>query len=153
MSFPRPDIGLKNLFRYRQIATVLVKYGFGEFVYRMNLMSPFRPGAKKPSEKALGQSTPVRVRLALQELGPSFVKLGQVLSTRPFLLPYEYILELTKLQDQVDPMPWPIAELVLRRELGGAIEDHFAEFDRTAIASASLAEVHRAKLKMARPSS
>jgi ubiquinone biosynthesis protein len=151
MAIPRPDIGLKNLIRYRQIAAVLVKYGFGEFVYRMNLMSPFRPGAKKPSEKALGQSTPVRVRLALQELGPSFVKLGQVLSTRPFLLPYDYILELTKLQDQVDPMPWPVAESVLKRELGGTIEDHFTEFDSTAIASASLSEVHRAKLKDGTP--
>jgi len=151
MAIPRPDIGLKNLIRYRQIGTVLIKYGFGEFVYRMNLISPFRPGAKKPSEKALGQSTPVRVRLAMQELGPTFVKLGQVLSTRPFLLPYDYIEELSKLQDQVDPMPWPVAEAVIKKELGQSIEEHFAEFDRTAIASASLSEVHRAKLKDGTP--
>lgn len=151
MPIPRPDIGLKNLMRYRQIAAVLIKYGFGEMVYRMNLISPLRPRAKKPSEKSIGQSTPVRVRLALQELGPSFVKLGQVLSTRPFLLPYEYIVELSKLQDQVEPMNWSLARTVLQKELGGPIDDLFGEFDETAIASASLAEVHLARLKDGTP--
>ncbi len=130
--------------RYRQIATVLIKYGFGELVYRMNLVSPLKPGAKKT--KAVAQSTPVRVRLALEELGPTFVKLGQVLSTRPFLIPMNYIIELSKLQDQVEPMPWSLAVDILSGELGKPVEDCFSEIDPVPIASASLAQVHNATL-------
>ncbi|OQX92983.1 MAG: hypothetical protein B6D58_00010 [candidate division Zixibacteria bacterium 4484_95] len=144
MVLPRPDKGIKSLMRYRQIATVLIKYGFGELVYRMNLVSPLKPGAKKT--KAVAQSTPVRVRLALEELGPTFVKLGQVLSTRPFLIPMNYIIELSKLQDQVEPMPWSLAVDILSGELGKPVEDCFSEIDPVPIASASLAQVHNATL-------
>ena len=151
MPIPRPDIGIKNLLRYRQIAAVLIKYGFGEIVYRMNLISPIRLGTKRMNRRAIAQSTPVRVRLALQELGPSFIKLGQILSTRPFLLPYDYILELSKLQDQVEPMPWSQAESILQKELVRPLEECFAEFDKTAAGSASLAEVHYAVLKDGTP--
>ncbi|MCP4580475.1 MAG: AarF/ABC1/UbiB kinase family protein [candidate division Zixibacteria bacterium] len=145
MPLPRPDKGLQNLKRYQQIARILIKYGFGEIVYRMNLVSPLRPG-KARKKTSIGKSTPVRVRLALEELGPTFVKLGQVLSTRPFLLPVDYILELSKLQDQVEPMPWPQASKMLVSELGRPIEECFKEFDQVPLASASLAQVHDARL-------
>ena len=145
MVIPRPDKGLKSLRRYRQIAKVLIKYGFGELVSRMNLISPLAP--LKKSSKVRAKSTPVRIRLALEELGPTFVKLGQILSTRPFLLPPEYIEELSKLQDQVEPMPWEKASKVLKEELKLPIEDIYSEFEKQSFASASLAQVHSAVLK------
>jgi len=144
MTIPRPDKSIKNLRRYRQIAAVLIKYGFGELVYRMNLASPLKPGRKAYDKSA--KSTQVRIRLALEELGPTFVKLGQVLSTRPFMLPMEYIEELSKLQDQVEPMPADMAMRILSRELGRPVEECFSEFNDKAFASASLAQVHDAVL-------
>lgn len=149
MILPRPDRGIKSLMRYRQIATVLIKYGFGEIVYRMNLVSPLKLAGKKA--KVVPKSTPVRVRLALEELGPTFVKLGQVLSTRPFLIPMDYIIELSKLQDQVEPMPWSQAVDILTDELGKPVEDCFSEIDQVPVASASLAQVHNAILKDGTP--
>jgi len=144
MTLPRPDRSLQNLKRYRQIAAVLIKYGFGELVSRMNLVYPFRLVGKSPRIAPL--STPARFRLALQELGPTFVKLGQVLSTRPFLLPADYIIELSKLQDEVAPMDWTTAEKILTSELSRPIAECFASLEKIPIASASLAQVHRATL-------
>jgi ubiquinone biosynthesis protein len=147
MNLPRPDKSFQNLKRYRQIAGVLVRYGFGDLVYRMNLISPLKSGKGKRESKTIPKSTPVRVRLALEELGPTFVKLGQILSTRPFLLPVDYIIELSKLQDQVEPMPWLLASNILARELGKPIEECFSKINQTPLASASLAQVHEAVLK------
>jgi ubiquinone biosynthesis protein len=87
MPIPRPDLTIKNIKRYRAIAGVFVKYGL---ILR-----------RKPSPDL---SLPERIRLALEELGPTFVKLGQVLSMRPFLIPFDLVVELTKLHDQVAPM-------------------------------------------------
>jgi len=146
MTLPRPDKSFQNLKRYRQIAGVLIKYGFSDLVYRMNLISPLKPGKGKKESTTIPRSTPVRVRLALEELGPTFVKLGQVLSTRPFLLPVEYIIELTKLQDQVEPMPWPLASGILTSELGKPVDQCFLKINEMPLASASLAQVHEAVL-------
>ena len=88
-----------------------------------------------------------RIRLALEELGPTFIKLGQVLSTRPFLIPPDLVLELTKLQDQVSPFPFPDAKNVIEKELGKSLSEIFSSFEEKAIASASLAQVHKAYLK------
>ena len=105
MPIPRPDLTIKNIKRYRAIAGVFIKYGFGEIVDRLNLRAAFKLGKRvlrrKPSPDL---SFPERIRLALEELGPTFVKLGQVLSMRPFLIPYDLVVELTKLHDQVAPM-------------------------------------------------
>lgn len=152
MTFPRPDRSFQNLRRYRQIAGVFIKYGFGELVYRMNLAARFIPWKrKKESPPLAGKRTPERVRLALEELGPTFVKLGQVLSTRPFLLPVDYIIELSKLQDQVEPMPWAAASAILTKELGCPIDECFDNFNQQPLASASLAQVHHAVLKDGSP--
>ncbi len=152
MIIPRPDKSFQNLKRYHQIATVLMKYGFGELVHRMNLGTQFLPTrSKKPSQSVSSYSTAQRVRMALEELGPTYVKLGQVLSTRPFLLPAEYIIELSKLQDQVEPMPWSVASLLLIRELKKPINECFDSFNTEPLASASLSQVHEAILKDGTP--
>lgn len=149
MTIPRPDRSLRNLKRYRKIAAILVKYGFGEIVSRLNLLPRF--GSHREHESIGRMSSPVRVRLALEELGPTFVKLGQVISTRPFLLPLEYIDELSKLQDQVEPMTWDATEEVLTDELGTDSLDNFKSFEKVPFASASMAQVHNAVLKDGTP--
>jgi len=146
MALPRPDKSFQNLKRYRKIAGVLIRYGFGDLVYRMNLISPLKSGKGKKESKTVPRSTPVRLRLALEELGPTFVKLGQILSTRPFLLPVDYIIELSKLQDQVEPMPWLLASEILTRELGKPVDESFLKINQIPLASASLAQVHEAVL-------
>lgn len=88
-----------------------------------------------------------RIRLALEELGPTFVKLGQVLSMRPFLIPLELLLELTKLQDQVGPFPFVQAKQIVENELKAPLEKNFSSFDTIPIASASLSQVHKAVTK------
>src|SRR5262245_41663329 len=94
-----------NLDRLRQITQVLAKHGFGELIARTDLAAlvPFR---KTEAEVAPPASYAARMRLAMQELGPSFVKLGQILSTRADLLPAELIVELKKLQEDVPPIPF-----------------------------------------------
>ncbi len=144
---PRIDKGYRNLKRYRQIVAILIKYGFAEMVDRMRLQAYLRFGkrfVKKPRPETTRLSPAHRVRLALEELGPTFIKLGQLLSTRSFLIPAELVQELTRLQDEVKPVPFETLRPYLERELGGAIPETFSEFDTTAMASASIAQVHHA---------
>jgi ubiquinone biosynthesis protein len=119
--------------RLWQISRVVGKYGLMEFL----------PG------RAPTRSTPrgERLRLALEELGPVFVKLGQALSTRPDILPADIAVELSKLQDQVPPFPGEQARAEVERALGRKVEDLFAAFELTPLASASVAQVHAARLK------
>jgi len=91
-------------------------------------------------------SLPEHTRLAIEELGPTFIKLGQILSTRPDLIPPAYIRELSKLQDAVPPAPWETIKSRIETELGGPIEDIFASFEVEPVAAASLAQVHGAIL-------
>jgi len=133
---------------YRHIMAVLAKYGFGEVTGALRSRLSLRLGEKVAQSQAepavVTGSRPARVRLALEELGPTFIKLGQLLSTRPDLISPEYIKELEHLQDQVAPEPSDRIMAQLRLELGGHIENTFKQFDEEPIAAGSIAQIHRA---------
>jgi ubiquinone biosynthesis protein len=144
-NFPTITRPIRHLQRYRQILTVFTRHGFG-FAISQLPSEPFWLRDLTPLPKPEPASLPFHFRQALEDLGPAFVKLGQVLSTRPDLLPPDYIAELTKLQDEVQPVVWGDIENVLRQELGAPLEDIFDEINTVPLASASLAQVHLAKL-------
>ncbi len=142
----RPKI--QNYRRYREIVRVLVKYGFGEVLDRMKLASRFRIVRRvffKESARLAQLNYAERIRLAMEELGPTFVKLGQVLASRPFLIPPELVVELSRLQDEVAPADFGLIEKTVQRELGKPIDELFKQFSREPIASASLAQAHLAE--------
>jgi len=153
MKIPRIDKTYRNLKRYRQIVAVLVRYGFAEFLDRMHLAPYLRLGrrflrrGKAAAEEEVRPTVGERMRMALEELGPTFIKLGQVLSTRSFLLPPEIVSELAKLQDRVRPIPFDALREQVETELGAPISQLFPWFDEEAMASASLAQAHRARTR------
>ncbi len=137
----------RHLKRYREIGRVLVAHGFGEFLDQMQLLPILdvpRRLLRRGSRPPLG--APVRLRLALEELGPTFIKFGQILSTRPDVLPPEFVEELSKLQDAVPPAPSSLIQQLIQEELGSPPEAIFASFDTSPLAAASLAQVHPATL-------
>jgi ubiquinone biosynthesis protein len=137
---------VKNVGRLRQIVGVFAKYGFVDVVDRMNL-GKFLPSRLKAYARSQAEKSPAeRLRLAFEELGPTFVKLGQLLSTRPDLMPEAFLEEFTKLQDDVQPLPFEIVRGVVERELGRKIEEAYAFFDPNPLAAASIGQVHEAKL-------
>jgi ubiquinone biosynthesis protein len=140
---------VRHFQRYREIAQVLLRHGLGELIELLELLPylsfPRRvlgKGRQPPQTRGI----PQRMRLAMEELGPTFVKLGQVLSTRPDLLPPEYIAEFVKLRSTVPPAPWEEVQELLESELGAPILDVFSTFDIDPIAAASLSQVHAATL-------
>ncbi|NPE30333.1 AarF/ABC1/UbiB kinase family protein [Methanococcoides sp. SA1] len=135
--------------RYGIIIDTLIKYGFGYFVDQMGIRSlgSFRSRFKgrfaSPPRPCSG---PERVRKVLEELGPTYVKFGQLMSMRQDLIPKEYAEEFAKLQNEVPPFSFDEVERVVEEEFGKKIEDIFLSFDSSSIAAASIGQVHRAKL-------
>ncbi len=147
MKISRGIRGLKGVRRFGAISRVLLKHGFGDVLERL-----LNGGRKRPEitdgEMFLRGGFPSarRIRLVLEELGPSFVKLGQLMSTRADLFPPEYIAEFKKLQDMVPPVPFLEVKAVIEREVKKPLHEIFAEFNENSIAAASVGQVHNAKL-------
>lgn len=136
---------LQNANRLRTIVSVFAKHGFHNVAERINL-------GKFLVERLTGTdidrySAPQRIRMAFEELGPTFVKLGQVLATRPDLVPPDYVEEFSQLHDRVQPLPYETIKEVLREEYGEKRDQIFEHIDPTPLGSASIAQVHRARLK------
>ncbi len=140
---------IRHLHRYREIVACLVRNGFGYLVEELGLWGILSlprkvfPRSKKEEQRALG----IRVRLVLEELGPTFIKLGQMLSTRSDLLPDSIIAELNRLQDQVLPFSSQEVRKIIQTELEGVVEEIFVDFSSTPLAAASIGQVHTATLK------
>ncbi|WP_437205173.1 ABC1 kinase family protein [Planctomicrobium sp. SH664] len=145
---PYPLRFLKNLNRGREIATVLLNYGFGDLLERLGLRPYLDWGRRLISRKqrvvTRELTTSQRIRLALEDLGPTFVKFGQVLSTRPDLIPRELIQELMLLQERVPPFPSDQARATLEEEFAKPVEQLFKSFDDAPVAAGSLGQVHTA---------
>ena len=135
---------VRDLERLRQIAGVLAVHGFGEVVDRTGL-STLIPGRKRGDGGRMPAG--IRLRKVLEDLGPSFVKLGQLMSTRPDLIPEDILVELKKLQDDVPPDPFDVIRQQVERELGASLSEVFQSFEEAPLASASVAQVHRARLR------
>lgn len=136
---------LSNAVRAKEIAAVLIRNGFADLLQKIEPPSGWLKRFTPRVDVRLSPGE--RLRLVLEELGPTFVKFGQMLSMRPDVLPEELILELTKLQDHVRPQPFEEMEPVLIQALGTDIDSIFSEFDRSPVAAASLAQVYFARLR------
>lgn len=141
MSFLSAARRLRHTHRIAVIAEVAAKHGFGYFLERLGIT--YRVRRRRPQVFTAAQ----HLVLALQELGPTFVKLGQAASTRADLIPAEYVEQLRRLQDDVPPVPYEQAAKVIEQELGAPPEEVFRSFEKTAIAAASVGQVHNAVTK------
>jgi ubiquinone biosynthesis protein len=145
----RETVGhLRDLPRYRQILTSLIRYGYRDIVAALHLEGMVRPFERAgQSDEAAAHDRPKRLRLVCEDLGPTFIKLGQLLSTRPDVLPEPYIAELSLLRDAVRPFPFSEAESILEEEYGRPVSELFASIDPEPLASASISQVHRVALR------
>ncbi|MCR6685215.1 2-polyprenylphenol 6-hydroxylase [Pseudoxanthomonas sp.] len=141
---------VRDLGRLQEIASVLIRYGFGDMVRRIGLAGALEKAGRllhwHDPQAMAHMAPPERVRRALEDLGPTFVKLGQVLATRVDLLPPEWIAELGKLQNAVPALPFERVRPQLVEDLGAEPEAVFARLEQVPLAAASLAQTHRAWL-------
>ena len=144
----RETVGhLRDLPRYRQILGSLARYGYRDIVTALHLDKVVGPIERATmGDEVPPHARPERLRLICEDLGPTFVKLGQILSTRPDLLPEPYIVELSLLRDQVKPIPFAEVEAILLEDYGRPLGEVFAAVDPEPLASASISQVHRATL-------
>lgn len=143
-------VATRDLGRVHALASILIRYGFGDLVHRLGLGRALaRAGKVLPLgqlEELAALPPQVRVRRALEEMGPSFVKLGQLLSTRVDLFPPEWIAEFGRLQNAVPAVPFEAIHAEMREALGAAPESLFLSLEHEPLAAASIAQVHRARL-------
>ncbi len=141
---------VRDLPRLHEITSVLIRYGWGDFVRLLGIAHLLERAGRllhwRTSNEIVQLDLPVRIRLALTELGPSFVKLGQILATRVDVFPASWIVEFEKLHSNVPPVPFELLQGELERVLGDSVDNVFLAFDREPFAAASIAQVHRARL-------
>ena len=140
----------RHLNRYRQILAILIKYGFGDLLDRLRIDQYIGAGlqaiSRRRAERVEKLTRPQRLRMAFEELGPTYIKLGQILSTRPDLVPVDILEELARLQDEVPPSPFEAVKGVIESEFGVPAEDVFDQLDEQPLASASIGQVYQAVL-------
>lgn len=145
----------RDLGRVHDIASVLIRYGFGGFVRGLGIGNALERAGRvlhwQHVDEYVALDTPQRVRRVLEELGPTFIKLGQILATRVDLFSPQYIAEFEKLQDQVPPMAFEELLPQLEEDIGGSIDEFFLTVERQPLAAASIAQVHKAVLKDGTP--
>lgn len=141
-------ISYKNLKRYKQIVQVLIKYGFSYIVEKLNIEGvAYKIQITNPPEEIKNMSTGERIRRTFEELGPTYVKLGQILSTRKDLFDQDIIDELIKLRDNVEVFDTITAKEIFKSEVGLSINQVFKEFNDKPMAAASIGQVYEATLK------
>ncbi|MGB5685926.1 MAG: AarF/ABC1/UbiB kinase family protein [Candidatus Electrothrix sp.] len=140
----------RHLTRYRQILRILFKYGFHDLVDHLHLDHYLETGlqmiSRQPREQIFRYSRPVRLRMGLEELGPTFIKLGQLLSTRPDFISPDYLDELRKLQDNVPPFSYQEVQQIFQEEQGKDPTEIFTDFSVEPLAAASIGQVHLARI-------
>ena len=145
----------RDLGRVHDIASVLIRYGFGGFVRSLGMGKALERAGRvlhwQHVEDYVKLDTPQRIRRVLEDLGPTFIKLGQILATRVDLFSPQYIAEFEKLQDQAPPVPFEELLPQLEEDIGGSIDEIFLEVERQPLAAASIAQVHKAVLKDGTP--
>jgi ubiquinone biosynthesis protein len=141
----------RNLNRTREILGILIKYGFEDFIANSTLRNLVTESMRLKwlrDEKPVMEYTRYeRVRMAAEELGPTFIKLAQVLSNRPDIIPEALVKEFEKLQDRVPPFPFAQAKVIIEKETGKKLDEIFVDFPEVTIASASIGQVYKAKFR------